>query len=188
MGKKALLLKGISFCKLQLEKGVTEFFGSDEINTESIHYDYPNESVTEHADAEDIQITTDYIKEVGAELSVQFADSSEFCEVLLESGKIWYMPKDCCQSFLNGANGSNACMIIALLAGHAISGTDDLHNDISIGTIKANILSSFLGCIDVGNTLYDTNNLSGFLDIVQGITAIGHSIDLYTAFSDSFIQ
>lgn len=96
--------------------------------------------------------------------------------MLIESGKIWYMLKNCCQSFLNGANGSNACMIIALLAGHAISGTDDLHNDISIDTIMASILSSFLGCIDIENTLYNMNNLNGYLDIVQGITAIGHSI------------
>lgn len=47
-----MLLKRISFYKLELEKGVTELFGSNEISTESICYDYPNESVTENADTE----------------------------------------------------------------------------------------------------------------------------------------
>ena len=111
-------------------------------------------------------ITTKYIKNLGAELLVQFVEFSKFSKVLLEWCKILYKLRNCCQSFRNSANGSNACMIIALLAGHAISGAGDLLNELTNNTINTDILSSVVGCTDIGNTFYDTNNLNGYLDIL----------------------
>lgn len=92
----------------------------------------------------------------------------------------WFMLSSCCQSNLAAANGSNACVVISVLMGYVFLKSKILQENISYrSTAFINMFLSLLcGAIDTGNYLYNFNELSGFIHIMEAMEVIPPGIDV----------
>ena len=168
------LIKGLTwFCKLlspnvlqeldlqnlDAEEDEQEEEEEEEEGTTGIHF--PTTNVLDIA-----ELDIDVLNDVGTEMA-------NFDKALcVTTDQMVILPPGYSQSDLNGRNGSNACTVIALLVAYFFPFSKLLENP-----LITNILTLFIGCIEVGNTLHEG---AEFLTVPEGLTILEHLlISLY---------
>eukprot|EP00111_Clytia_hemisphaerica_P010019 TCONS_00029297-protein len=177
LGVNALTRIGIDFARKQLQKGFACFVsilplermqyfktitGLDEIDEhyrvleeeENEEYEVEEATVTEierenelafEIDQIDLELNMETVNSLGLDLLGYFELGQ-----CTQGGNFVILPGHLSQGRLNGRNGSNACSVIAVLAGYffsTFSSKINFHNSAAL----------FVGCIETGNSLYDEN-------------------------------
>lgn len=168
-GYISLLRQGLCFVEAQQVSAVTSFSNILPPDTAFVDLsDYSiniNENLGELEEEVEIEneeenIRNDsYYEEVDIDLIIESGDeiASKYIGPLcfeIYIGKVvqWVLPSCFSQSTINGRNGSNACAVISLLAGYAMSKCDFFQpNNID----KTRVVKSYVGCLEVGNSLYE---------------------------------
>lgn len=126
-------------------------------------------------DQDDVNIIRDFIVNCGEELAMRY--KFDDCHTIIRNGcQNIFLPETCCQSKLNGSNGSSACVIIALLMGYLVRG---VKSTMDIEILFNRILPLFCGAIDIGNYLYERCGAMGLLYVEEAISALPTSIDVH---------
>lgn len=114
-------------------------------------------------------MNVDIILSMGLEIANHYKDISFYKYTEEEMCTKWCFPPSCCQSMISNNNGSNACMIIALLSGYSFTSKRSVFSEFtSTLNILENVLPLLCGCLDIGNEIYKNNKCSGFLHIMDG--------------------
>ena len=75
-------------------------------------------------------------------------------EVIAPGVTCWKFPKEISQGLYKGRNGSNACSLISILAGYALSLQNTAPPDCN-SSISSVFLKVLCSCIEIGNRIYD---------------------------------
>jgi len=193
-GQMALIRKGLAHYKLEIERALFTF--GPYIDTDGLtsglvtNFESENEEVDSTDDSEEneeseeenteltlSEINYESIDYAGKQLSAAF--SFVDCTInTYDCSSSLYLPSGCSQDKLNGANGSNACAIIALLMGSMLCRTAlpiDI-SDTDMETLYRHIVPLFCGAIDFGNLIYDLNCAIGFLHVKEASDMLPPSI------------
>ena len=113
----------------------------------------------------------DLILSTGCDLMGQL-DLTDFLDDVVEC---LFLPSEFSQGSISGRNGSNDCSLIALLLGFSIT-------HLSMQGVREiclrQIMPIFIGCMEIGNLLYEVQHNSNLLAIVDAVSLIPDHIKL----------
>lgn len=194
-GKRSLVRKGIDYYKNEIKKALLYFrefqsspnFEIDENlndneemeeveDDDEVEYTNSDDEQPEVSDETDIpDINLSEMVNNGRQLAMQFHYSNCYDNTY----NAIYLPKDCCQSRLNGSNGSNACVIISILMGYGFCDQSDWMLDCNtLKELYNKLVAIFCGAIDLGNTFYELHKLSGYLQVPEALDLLPPSFKL----------
>lgn len=182
MAKLALIKEGMNFATKQIAAGISAFAPvlteeldvfrkylltheveeeEDVDDEESLNGDGDgdeNENIIEliGGNASDLAVgsaTGNLILQALSTLSVPVLDSV-FPEVLTPGVSCWKFPKEISQGLYKGRNGSNACSLISILLGYALSFQKVAPPECQ-SCITSAIVDVLCICIEIGNRVYD---------------------------------
>ena len=194
-GRLALIRQGQAYYRLQMEKAVQDFrpfisledsvssettSDDDEMNDDSLcdndlsYYnsmtDSEDENISDVIIDDDDTMNRSLITNVGSMLASQLSFST--CHVEDTSGIMTvFLPSEYCQNKLDGANGSNACVLISLIMGYMYV-TENCDPVSSISSIVDRLLPLFCGAIHVGNYLHSESGFTGMLHIEEALALL----------------
>ena len=182
MAKLALIKEGMNFATKQIAAGISAFAPvlteelhvfrtflltheveeeEDADDEESLNGDGDgdeNDNIIEllGGNASDLAVgsaTGNAILQALSTLSVPVLDPV-FPEVLAPGVSCWKFPKEISQGFYKGRNGSNACSLISILLGYALS-FQKVPPPECQSCIASAIVEVLCGCIEIGNRVYN---------------------------------
>ncbi|XP_057310731.1 uncharacterized protein LOC130648685 [Hydractinia symbiolongicarpus] len=202
-GELILMRKGLLFYQNCLEKAVSVFqkcinLGNVEIlqNSETEgdgdEYDSEDDNARDNdfdmldkestSDVEEVyfpnnEVNSEFVLAVGIELAQGYKKDPL---VVKEDShtKTCMCPLSLCQSLLNNANGSNACVVISLIMGYMLTKNPTVFSNLQVNHDSSCFLSIFCGAIEVGNYLYTKNSMEGFLTVVEGLDILPEYFNL----------
>ena len=182
MAKLALIKEGMNFATKQIAAGISAFAPvlteelhvfrnflltheveeeEDADDKESLNGDGDgdeNDNIIEFlgGNASDLEVgsaTGNAILQALSTLSVPVLDPV-FPEVLAPGVSCWKFPREISQGFYKGRNGSNACSLISILLGYALS-FQKVPPPECQSCIASAIVEVLCGCIEIGNRVYN---------------------------------
>ena len=185
----SLARQGVAFAESQLAKGLTLFCGlispSFSLPTNVDGIDFDIHSTSEISDDEPVpdkeienfyeEMDFDLILSTGYDLMGQLdlTDCHQLC--LDDVVECLFLPSEFSQGSISGRNGSNACSLIALLLGFS---TTHLPMQGVREICLRQIMPIFIGCMEIGNLLYEVQQNSNLLTIVDAVSLIPDHIKL----------
>ena len=174
-----LVKEGKYFAQCQLAKGVKLFgkilgsnidieFNETVVEDESEVNVDDNELFEEEVERFDFDFDT--IRSIGFETEPNLSTANCVKEDH-QLGFTCYLPNHLSQGVISNRNGSNACMVIALLAGYSMLKI--------AGNQLDDILHLFVGSMELGNVLYEENASTELLNFTEGFDLLPESMHIH---------
>ena len=169
-----LAREGKYLAQCQLAKGVHLFNKILGANIDVDFHDVVDENADDEAEKtiEELELEIDggTLRSVGFDIAPNFStiDCIRECSQFFS---IYYLPSNLSQGVISGRNGSNACMVISLLAGFAMLKM--------VGKELNEILCLFIGSMEVGNILYEEKESNELLNFSEGFALLPESIQIH---------